>query len=158
MQSVVDRNVVMRRMAVIQNQRRFAYFAVLHFKVHFVCCCLQANRQTETDIRKTDGLDFLRKARTIPLTLSCYLRLRKQRKTKGWEMHRTRPLDVLWRGVSLNNTSPEYISHQNSGSEHCHCNLTFWRLNYFIFILAHPVCNANNTRTKHVRILKQTAF
>jgi hypothetical protein len=35
--------------------------------------------------------------------------------------------------------------------------LTFWRRNYF-FILAHPVYHVNNTGTKYVRIMKQTAF
>jgi len=37
-------------------------------------------------------------------------------------------------------------------------SLTFWRRNYFFLILAHPVYNVNNTGTKYVRIMKQTAF
>jgi len=35
--------------------------------------------------------------------------------------------------------------------------LTFWRRNYFL-ILAHLYKNVNNTGTKYVRIMKQTAF
>jgi len=35
----------------------------------------------------------------------------------------------------------------------------FWRRNYFFLILAHPVYkNVNNTGSKQVRIMKQTAF
>ena len=37
--------------------------------------------------------------------------------------------------------------------------LTFWRRNYFFLILAHSVYKmVNNTGTKYVRIMKQTAF
>ena len=37
--------------------------------------------------------------------------------------------------------------------------LTFWRRNYYFLILGHPVLkNVDNTGTKQVRIMKQTAF
>ena len=38
-----------------------------------------------------------------------------------------------------------------------HSILTFRRRNIF-FIIAHPVYNVNNTGTKYIRIMKQTAF
>ena len=37
-------------------------------------------------------------------------------------------------------------------------SLTFWRRNYFFLILAHLYINVNNTGTKYVRIVKQTAL
>ena len=37
-------------------------------------------------------------------------------------------------------------------------SLTFWCRNYFFLILAHLYINVNNTGTKYVRIMKQTAF
>ena len=38
-------------------------------------------------------------------------------------------------------------------------DLTFWRRNYFFFNFSTPcIQNVNNTGTKHVRIMKQTAF
>ena len=37
--------------------------------------------------------------------------------------------------------------------------LTFWRRNYFFFNFSTPcIKNVNNTGTKYVRIMKQTAF
>ena len=40
-----------------------------------------------------------------------------------------------------------------------HTLLTFWRRNYFVFDFSTPcIENVNNTGTKYVRIMKQTAF
>ena len=36
--------------------------------------------------------------------------------------------------------------------------LTFWRRNYFFNVSTPCVLNVNNTGTKYVRIMKQTAF
>jgi len=36
--------------------------------------------------------------------------------------------------------------------------LTFWRLNYFLNFSTPCIQNVNNTGTKYVRIMKQTAF
>ena len=36
--------------------------------------------------------------------------------------------------------------------------LTFWRRNYFFNFSTHCIQNVNNTGTKQVRIMKQTAF
>jgi len=37
-------------------------------------------------------------------------------------------------------------------------DLTFWRRNYFFNFSTSCILNSNNTRTKYVRIMKQTAF
>ena len=37
-------------------------------------------------------------------------------------------------------------------------DLTFWRRNYFFNFSTHCILNVNNTGTKQVRIMKQTAF
>jgi len=36
--------------------------------------------------------------------------------------------------------------------------LTFWRRNYFLNFSTRCILNVNNTGTKYVRIMKQTAF
>jgi len=59
------------------------------------------------------------------------------------------------RSKSLNQLS--YLGPKNSITMD-NCKLTFWRRNYFFKFSTSYIQNVNNTGTKHVILMKQTAF
>jgi hypothetical protein len=58
----------------------------------------------------------------------------------------------------MENKNRDYEACLKNPSKHS-CCLNFWRRNYFFLNFStHCIQNVNNTGTKYVRIMKQTAF
>jgi len=74
-------------------------------------------------------------------------------------------IEVTIKGTRPKNADKKEFSQFHSCCHKAHTDrsmeskpLTFWRRNYFINFSTPCIQNVNNTGTKHVRIMKQTAF
>ena len=65
---------------------------------------------------------------------------------------------ILWLLNVLSFQHIEYFMNYTLGSILITVELTFWRRNYFLNFCTPCIYNVNNTGTKYVRFMKQTAF